>query len=97
VIPAMERSLAESMARMRIPFVNLFILHSPITPDERPGASWRTPLPLFREVVRPALVRLVNQGRIGGWASLPPTPECDRDGAAGGPRARRSSDDRKRS
>jgi aryl-alcohol dehydrogenase-like predicted oxidoreductase len=76
VVPAMERSLAESMARMRIPFVDLFILHSPITPDERLGASWRTPLPLFREVVRPAVVRLVKQGQIGGWgitAADPPS------------------------
>jgi len=76
VAATMERSLAASLKRMRVPFVDLFLLHSPLVPDHRLGASWRTPLPLYREAARPAFERLVEQGRIGAWgitAADPPS------------------------
>jgi len=76
VAAGMDRSLAESMQRMQAPFIDLFILHSPIVPDESMTASWRTHLPVYRETVRPAMQRLVEDGRIGAWgmtAAHPPS------------------------
>lgn len=76
VFPLMEQALDASMKRMRVGFVDLYLLHSPIVPDSSQAASWRTPLPIYREAVRPALERLVEQGRIGAWgitAAHPPS------------------------
>jgi aryl-alcohol dehydrogenase-like predicted oxidoreductase len=72
----LERSLAESLERMAITFVDLFVLHSPIVATKEEGDSWRTPLALYREAIRPAMGRLVEQGRIGAWgitAAHPPS------------------------
>lgn len=75
VAAGMDRSLGESMGRMQVSFIDLFILHSPIVPDESMAASWRTALPIYREAVRPAMEQLVQIGRIGAWgitAAHPP-------------------------
>lgn len=72
----LERSLDESLERMVISFVALFVLHSPIVATIEEGDSWRTPLALYREAIRPAMGRLVEQGRIGAWgitAAHPPS------------------------
>lgn len=72
----MEQSLDKSLARMRLSYVDLFLLHSPIVPDPSQAASWRTSLPVYREAVRPAFERLVARGRIGAWgvtAAHPPS------------------------
>jgi aryl-alcohol dehydrogenase-like predicted oxidoreductase len=63
----MERSLDESLERMRLTYVDLFLLHSPIVPEESQAASWRTPLSTYREAARPAFESLVERGRIGAW------------------------------
>lgn len=76
VFPLMERAFEESLGRMRVGFVDLYLLHSPIVPDPSMAASWRTTLPTYREAVRPAMERLVEQGRIGAWgitAAHPPS------------------------
>jgi aryl-alcohol dehydrogenase-like predicted oxidoreductase len=67
VFERLERSLEESLDRMRLEFVDLFLLHGYIVPDEPEGGERRTPSALFRDAVRPAFERLVEQGRIGAW------------------------------
>ena len=62
----LERSLDESLARMKLEFVDLFVMHSRTIPDGQVDA-FRTPRSLFVESVRPALERMVARGRIGAW------------------------------
>jgi aryl-alcohol dehydrogenase-like predicted oxidoreductase len=65
------RSLKESLARMRLERVDLFLLHSNIIPDDydasaysdRPATRWTTYLERFV----PVCERLVADGRIGAW------------------------------
>jgi aryl-alcohol dehydrogenase-like predicted oxidoreductase len=63
----LERSLEESLARMRLAFVDLFFLHGYLVANGDEGGERRTPLRLFAEAVAPAFERLVEQGRIGAW------------------------------
>jgi aryl-alcohol dehydrogenase-like predicted oxidoreductase len=63
----LERSLDESLARMQLTFVDLYVLHGYIVPDGIEEAENRTPRSLFVDAVRPAFERLVEQGRIGAW------------------------------
>src|SRR5919204_851761 len=67
VFGRLERSLEESLERMKLPFVDLFLLHGFIVPTDEEGMERRTPRGLFEEAVRPAFERLVEQGRIGAW------------------------------
>jgi aryl-alcohol dehydrogenase-like predicted oxidoreductase len=67
VFGRLERSLDQSLARMKLGFVDLFILHGYIVGSEDEGGERRTPRTLFTEAVRPAFERLVEQGRIGAW------------------------------
>ncbi|MFY0614102.1 MAG: aldo/keto reductase [Hyphomicrobiaceae bacterium] len=67
----LERSLDESLARMRLDRVDVFFLHSNIIPDDydasaysdRPATRWAT----YAEAFVPACEKLVAQGRIGAW------------------------------
>jgi aryl-alcohol dehydrogenase-like predicted oxidoreductase len=67
VLTRLERSLEESLERMRLKFVDLFFLHGYLVQADDQGGERRTPLHLFRDAVRPAFERLVEQGRIGAW------------------------------
>jgi aryl-alcohol dehydrogenase-like predicted oxidoreductase len=65
---AMLSGLDESLQRMRLSFVDVFLLHSQLIPAADPERhDWTTPVSLFREAARPALEALVDQGRIGAW------------------------------
>ncbi|MGH8945623.1 MAG: aldo/keto reductase [Acidimicrobiia bacterium] len=65
---AMATALNESLRRMRLPLVDLYILHSQIVPAADPERqTWTTPLSLYEETVRDAFENLVAQGRIGAW------------------------------
>jgi aryl-alcohol dehydrogenase-like predicted oxidoreductase len=66
VLPLLERSLDESLARMRLERVDLF-LHNQIVPEASADQIPGTPHSLFVEAVRPALEQLVARGRIGAW------------------------------
>ena len=67
-VPALlEKSLDESLRRMRMERVDLFFLHGRITPDDAVSRYQGTPRTLFMEAVRPAYERLVGSGRIGAW------------------------------
>ncbi len=67
VLPLLERSLSESLARMRLDRVELFFLHNQIVPDDKADRYLGTPHSLFIEAVRPAFERLVASGRVGAW------------------------------
>ena len=67
VLPLLEGSLDESLARMRLGRVDLFFLHNQIVPDDTADRYAGTPRSLFFEAVRPALERLVASGRVGAW------------------------------
>ena len=63
-----ERSLDTSLARLRLERVDLLLTHCWLLPDGEEGAG-RSGLPLqdYLQEVRPALERLVAEGRIGAW------------------------------
>jgi aryl-alcohol dehydrogenase-like predicted oxidoreductase len=63
-----ERSLAESLARLRLPRVDLFFLHDRIIPDDAEESIVGVTRDLFVRTVRPMFDQLEEQGRIGGWA-----------------------------
>ena len=67
VLPLLERSLDESLARLKLDRVDLFFLHNQIVPDARADQIPGTPHRLFVEAVRPAFEQLVARGRIGAW------------------------------
>src|SRR5438034_5373186 len=68
-----RRSIAASLARLKLDRLDLFFLHSNVVPDEafiarRPDAAQRmTPYPTFVDHVRPLFERLVGEGLIGAW------------------------------
>jgi aryl-alcohol dehydrogenase-like predicted oxidoreductase len=67
-VPArLERSLEASLERMKLQFVDLFVLHGYLVPTAEAGGDDRTPRSLFVDAVRPAFERLVAQGRIEAW------------------------------
>ncbi|MEZ4502372.1 MAG: aldo/keto reductase [Dehalococcoidia bacterium] len=83
VYSMLRESLLGSLERMRLPRVDVFILHGQIVPDgyeqppapaagntSTPAADPRragTPRTLFVEAVRPAFERLVAEGLTGDW------------------------------
>jgi aryl-alcohol dehydrogenase-like predicted oxidoreductase len=67
VLPLLERSLDESLARMKLERVDLFFLHNQVVPDATADQPPGTPRRLFVEAVRPAFEQLVARGRIGAW------------------------------
>jgi aryl-alcohol dehydrogenase-like predicted oxidoreductase len=67
VLPLLEQSLDESLARLQLDRVDLFFLHNQIVPDETADPILATPRRLFVEAVRPAFEHLVARGRIGAW------------------------------
>ncbi len=67
VYPQLSASLDESLSRMRLDAVDVFILHGQVGPD-LPGATRpNTSLMLFREDVVSAFERIREQGRIRAW------------------------------
>ena len=74
VAPRLIASLEASLAAMKLPRIDVFLLHSNICPDdfvyshgnERRDA-FATRWSLYRDHVAPTLERLKNDGRIGAW------------------------------
>jgi aryl-alcohol dehydrogenase-like predicted oxidoreductase len=66
--PGAKRGLEESLGRLQVEYVDLFILHSQILPSPDPDrGSWTTTLQVFEEATRPAFQTLVDEGRVGAW------------------------------
>ena len=66
LVERMRAGLAASLERLRLPRVDLFILHSQLRPDHLQHEGTIT-ADQFRDVVRPELVRMRDEGLIGGW------------------------------
>lgn len=61
-------SLEESRRRLRLDYVDLFILHSQILPRPDPEReTWTIPQQVFEDIARPALQKLVDDGHVGSW------------------------------
>jgi aryl-alcohol dehydrogenase-like predicted oxidoreductase len=67
ILPLLEQSLEESLARLQLERVDLLFLHNQIVPEATADQLPGTPRSLFVEAVRPALEQLVARGRIGAW------------------------------
>ncbi len=67
VFSVLERSLEESLARMKLDRVDLFFLHNQLIPDGSGSRYEGTPQGLFTSHVVPAFQRLVDSGRVGAW------------------------------
>jgi aryl-alcohol dehydrogenase-like predicted oxidoreductase len=67
VLSRLERSLDQSLARIKLERIDLFFLHGQIVPDTMAGRVEGTPHRLFVEAVRPAFEQLIARGRIGAW------------------------------
>jgi aryl-alcohol dehydrogenase-like predicted oxidoreductase len=67
VYERLSKSLDDSLARMRLDRVDVFILHGMIAGDAPDGATSRTARSLFRTAVVAAYRELVSEGRIGAW------------------------------
>lgn len=70
----LRQSIDTSLKRLRLPRLDLFLLHSNIVPDQafieraRPDAAERmTPYATFADRVRPAFERFAGEGLIGAW------------------------------
>ncbi|HYU50675.1 MAG TPA: aldo/keto reductase [Candidatus Limnocylindria bacterium] len=69
----LDRSLDESLQRLRRERVDVFLLHGAVVPDGHvpPGEermrSVDVTLSFYEQYVRPALVQLVRDGRAGAW------------------------------
>ena len=63
----LEQSLTESLARMKLERVDVFFLHNLIIPNQSSERYQGTTRDRFTGSVRPALQRLVSQGRVGAW------------------------------
>jgi aryl-alcohol dehydrogenase-like predicted oxidoreductase len=66
VLTRLERSLDESLERMRLSTVDIFLLHGYLVPSGAEKAD-TTSRSLYVEAVRPAFDELVRRGRIGAW------------------------------
>jgi aryl-alcohol dehydrogenase-like predicted oxidoreductase len=72
VYAVLRQSIETSLRLLQRDKLDIFFLHSNITPDgdpmwNAPDVSRLTPLPLFRSHVRPAFERLKAEGIIGAW------------------------------
>ncbi|MBV9328093.1 MAG: aldo/keto reductase [Chloroflexi bacterium] len=64
---AIESSVSESLARLRIPRIDVLFVHDPLIQDDHSAAEFGLPSCLYRDVVRPLMARLADEGRIGAW------------------------------
>ena len=67
VAELLRSSLRESLARLRIERVDVFIVHNMLVANADADRYAGTPLTLFEEAVRPALEGLVSDGLAGAW------------------------------
>ena len=88
VYDILSTSLTESLERMRVDHVDVFLLHSNLVSDGH-GSDRGTPLTLYRDAVRPAFQRIVDEGRArawgvsgSGWPSVVRTVLADNPGPA---------------
>ncbi len=62
-----EHSVSESLARLRIPRIDMLFVHDPLIPDRAPATTFGLRHSVYRVVVAPIMARLAAEGRIGAW------------------------------
>jgi aryl-alcohol dehydrogenase-like predicted oxidoreductase len=67
VASRIETSLFDSFARLRIDYVDLFLLHNQIISDDDVQNYRGTTHSLFVDIVRPIFEQMVQDGKIGAW------------------------------
>lgn len=67
LVARVRRSLEESLDRLRIERVDLYLLHSQLRPAAHPETPKTLQVDLFRDVVRPEFTRLREEGLVRGW------------------------------
>jgi aryl-alcohol dehydrogenase-like predicted oxidoreductase len=67
LVSTIDRILAESLARLQLPRLDVLFVHDPLVPDEQESGEAGLRCSLLVEVIRPTLERLVADGRIGAW------------------------------
>jgi aryl-alcohol dehydrogenase-like predicted oxidoreductase len=66
---AIRSSLSETLGRLRVSRIDLFFLHSYVSPSHLQMELFDVvDIGIVREVVRPELAKLVDEGLIGDWA-----------------------------
>ena len=63
----LERSLDQSLARMKLERIDLFFLHGQIISDNDVDRYEGTPRTLFTEIVRPWFEKMISSGKMGDW------------------------------
>ena len=67
VAPRIDNSLSDSFDRLRVDYVDLFLLHNQIISDGDVARYRGTTHSLFVDTVRPIFEKMVQDGRIGAW------------------------------
>jgi aryl-alcohol dehydrogenase-like predicted oxidoreductase len=67
VVATIERILAESLERLKLPRLDVLFVHDPLIADDQASGEAGLRHSLLVEVVRPTLVRMVADGRVGAW------------------------------
>jgi aryl-alcohol dehydrogenase-like predicted oxidoreductase len=67
VVATIEDILAGSLERLQLARLDVLLVHDPLIPDDQESGEAGLRRRLLVEVVRPTLVRLVAEGRIGAW------------------------------
>ncbi len=65
--PLLEKSLTDSLRRMKLERVDIFFLHNQVTGDDQPEDERGTRRSVVEEAVIPAFERLMASGLIGAW------------------------------
>jgi aryl-alcohol dehydrogenase-like predicted oxidoreductase len=63
----LARSLEGSLGRMRVDHVDYLLLHSRVLADRDAGRFRGVTVSVYRDAIRPALVRLTESGVVGAW------------------------------
>ena len=67
VASKIDQSLSDSLARLRIDYVDLFLLHNQIIADGDVAKYRGTTQSLFVDIVKPVFQKMVHDGKIGAW------------------------------
>ena len=67
VASKIDQSLSDSFARLRIDYVDLFLLHNQIISDGDVAKYRGTTQSLFVDIVKPIFQKMVQDGKIGAW------------------------------
>jgi aryl-alcohol dehydrogenase-like predicted oxidoreductase len=64
---AIERSVNDSLVRLRARYIDVLFVHDPLFAEAQTAATLGLSYSLYRDVVRPIVVSLVEAGHIGAW------------------------------